>query len=282
MCSSQLVSTNLGRVRCSSLVANRSRLFASAALPLTIRDLLTLGAEADIPPANLATALAVSGAAEVVVTLEHGLDSYVTPSATDLESFALPQAVAREPGPPAIEWFDEAKRDKAVASEGEKEWTLVEGEKEGASEKAAGKVVRKAEPALMPYPILIDNEEATVTFEKHSPAAFVLSGGQWQRLLLCRSLLSSTSQLLCWDEPTAALDPVVEASLFDHLLTKVHGRKTALLTTHRFGVTAKADVVVVFEKGRVVEQGSHAELMRKAGGHYKRLYELQAEGFRQG
>ncbi len=254
---------------------------ATAALPLTVRELLTLGAEAAIPPADFATALAVSGAADVVATLEHGLDSYVTPASTELESFALPRAVAREPGPPALEWFEDSKRAKVAPSEeGEKDWTLVEGEKDVADEKTGRTVVRKAEVGLMPYPVLIDHEEATITFEKHSPQPLVLSGGQWQRLLLCRSLLSPASHVLCWDEPTAALDPVVEASLFDHLFTRVHGRKTVLLTTHRFGVTAKADVVVVFEKGRVVEEGSQGELMGRAGGDYKRLYELQAEGFR--
>lgn len=254
-----------------------------AALPFTIRELLTLGAEMEISPADFATALAVSGAADVVATLEHGLDSYVAPCTTDLDSFALPQAVPREPGPPAIEWLDEGEPSNAHSVElDEKEWMLVEKATEaGAGQEASAPALRKAEVGLMPYPVLLDNAEATVIFEKHSPQPFVLSGGQWQRFLLCRSLLSPAAALLCWDEPTAALDPVVEAALFEHVAERVKGTRSVVLTTHRFGVTAKADVVVVFEKGRVVERGRHAELVGREGGVYRRLWEVQAEGFRE-
>jgi len=257
-------------------------LLTAAALPLTVRELVTLGAGAAVGPAELATALAASGAADVVATLADGLDAYVTSARAELDAFALPQAVARAPGPPALEWFDDAKRAGPVAGaeSDDKEWTMVEGEGE-AGGKAGAAGTRKAEVGLMPYPVLIDSAEATVSFEKHSPEPLVLSGGQWQRLLLCRSLLAPASQLLCWDEPTAALDPAIEASLFEHVLARMRGRKTVLLTTHRFGLTHRADLVVVFEQGRVVEQGTHAELVRRADGHYRRLYELQAEGFRE-
>lgn len=99
-----------------------------------------------------------------------------------------------------------------------------------------------------------------------------ISGGEWQRVAMARSL-ARPSALRILDEPTAALDPVAESELyasFEHLTEGA----TTLLITHRLGATKTADVILVLEGGRIIETGSHAELMQ-AGGLYARMYESQ-------
>lgn len=147
--------------------------------------MLTLGSTS-ITPVELATALRVSGAVDVVVTLEDGLDSYVTSGpGGELEAFALPQVVPHAPAPPTLEWFDatqtvlrpngQAVAEDAEEAVSEKEWTLVDGEK-GDTSHSGDK--RKTELGRMPYPIVVKGEEATIACETHSPQPFVLSGGQ--------------------------------------------------------------------------------------------------------
>jgi ABC-type multidrug transport system fused ATPase/permease subunit len=79
------------------------------------------------------------------------------------------------------------------------------------------------------------------------------------------------------DEPTAQLDVRGEAAIFDRVLRATHG-VTTVLVSHRFSTVRKAARIVVVEHGRVVEQGSHEELMA-AGGRYRTMFDLQAERF---
>ncbi|MBB4635037.1 ATP-binding cassette domain-containing protein [Longimicrobium terrae] len=106
-----------------------------------------------------------------------------------------------------------------------------------------------------------------------------LSGGQWQRVALARALAAvrGGAGLLILDEPTAALDVRAEAELFERFLQVTRG-VTTILVSHRLSSVRRADRIVVIEGGRVVEDGSHAELMR-AGGRYAEMYSLQAERF---
>jgi ATP-binding cassette, subfamily B, bacterial len=110
-----------------------------------------------------------------------------------------------------------------------------------------------------------------------------LSGGQWQRLALGRALMRTNPLLLILDEPTAALDAPTEHALFERFAGAAREGSTSgtvtLLVSHRFSTVRMADLIVVLDKGRVLELGSHAELVR-AGGLYSELYELQARAYR--
>lgn len=100
-----------------------------------------------------------------------------------------------------------------------------------------------------------------------------LSVGQWQRLALARTLYSS-SPLVIFDEPTAALDPKAEVAFFHQFRSMVEGR-TALVISHRMISARMADRVYVMEHGRVIEHGAHADLVR-AGGRYAEMVAAQA------
>ena len=100
-----------------------------------------------------------------------------------------------------------------------------------------------------------------------------LSGGQRQRLALARLFLSK-APILVLDEATSALDSKTERQVLENLREVADGR-TVLMITHRFAPLKKADCVFVLEKGSLVEQGCHDELMQKQGGIYRSLYEEQ-------
>lgn len=111
-----------------------------------------------------------------------------------------------------------------------------------------------------------------------------LSGGQWQKLALGRSMMRGHPLLLMLDEPTAALDAPTEAALFDRYASAAHQAATdrggiTLLVSHRFSTVRMADVIMVIANGTVAEMGSHTELTA-AGGLYAELYDLQARGYR--
>jgi ATP-binding cassette subfamily B protein len=99
-----------------------------------------------------------------------------------------------------------------------------------------------------------------------------LSGGQWQRVALARAFFRN-APLVILDEPTAALDPPAERALFDAVRSLFRGR-TVLLVSHRYPSVRAADRIVVLHEGRVVECGTHDDLVG-LGGHYAALYEAQ-------
>jgi ABC-type multidrug transport system fused ATPase/permease subunit len=106
-----------------------------------------------------------------------------------------------------------------------------------------------------------------------------LSGGQWQRVALARALCGVTlgAGVVLLDEPTAQLDVRGEAEIFERLLAATR-HTTTILISHRFSTVRHADRICVLEHGRVVELGTHDELMA-LGGRYRTMFDLQAQRF---
>jgi ATP-binding cassette, subfamily B, bacterial len=105
-----------------------------------------------------------------------------------------------------------------------------------------------------------------------------LSGGQWQKIALARAFMRSGADILVLDEPTAAMDAAAEATIFEHFRGLTRNR-IAILISHRFSTVRMADQIVVIEGGRIIERGSHEQLIA-LDGLYARLFSLQARGYR--
>jgi ATP-binding cassette subfamily B protein/ATP-binding cassette subfamily C protein len=104
-----------------------------------------------------------------------------------------------------------------------------------------------------------------------------LSAGQWQKLAVSRAFMRDEAQLLILDEPTAAIDAEAEHELFERFRQLADGR-SALVISHRFSTVRLADRIAVLHGGRLVELGSHHELLA-LGGRYAHLFGLQAQGY---
>jgi ATP-binding cassette subfamily B protein len=104
-----------------------------------------------------------------------------------------------------------------------------------------------------------------------------LSGGQWQKVALARGFMREHADILVLDEPTAALDAEAEHAVFERFRVLAEGR-TTIIISHRFPTVRMADRILLLEGGQIKEDGSHAELLARAG-TYARLYQLQAQGY---
>ena len=104
-----------------------------------------------------------------------------------------------------------------------------------------------------------------------------LSGGEWQKVALGRAFMRE-AQILILDEPSAALDARAEFELFSRLRELAHGR-TAIFISHRFSTVRRADRILVFEQGKLIESGTHEELLA-LNGRYAELFNLQAASYR--
>jgi ATP-binding cassette subfamily B protein len=106
-----------------------------------------------------------------------------------------------------------------------------------------------------------------------------LSGGQWQRVALARALCAvrEGAGVVLLDEPTAQLDVRGEAAIFERILAATR-HCTTILISHRFSTVRHVDRICVLEHGKVVEFGTHAELMA-LGGRYRTMFDLQAQRF---
>ena len=104
-----------------------------------------------------------------------------------------------------------------------------------------------------------------------------LSGGEWQKVALARAFMRN-ARILILDEPTSSLDAQAEYDVFAKFRVLTQG-KTAIFISHRFSTVRLADRILVIEHGRLIENGSHHELMA-LGGRYAELFNLQAEAYR--
>ena len=95
-----------------------------------------------------------------------------------------------------------------------------------------------------------------------------LSGGQWQKLAISRALVKPETKILIMDEPVASLDPKSENDLYENF-DDIWQKKSLILISHRLGVTRLCDKIIVMKEGRIIEQGSHNQLMAVKGEYYK-------------
>ena len=102
-----------------------------------------------------------------------------------------------------------------------------------------------------------------------------LSGGQWQRLAMARAYLNDEADILILDEPTAAMDPAAEAEFMQRPLDG----KSVILISHRLSNLRHADQIIVLDKGKLIEMGSH-DLLIAQGGLYAGLFDSQADPYR--
>ena len=102
------------------------------------------------------------------------------------------------------------------------------------------------------------------------------STGQWQKIAIAR-VFHRDSPVLILDEPTASIDAVAEAQIFDNIY-KFAKNKTVIIISHRFSTVRNADRIIVLDKGKIVEEGSHDELL-KNNGKYAHAFKLQAKGY---
>lgn len=107
--------------------------------------------------------------------------------------------------------------------------------------------------------------------DEHGVKGVDLSGGQWQRLALARNFYRD-SPIIILDEPTSAIDALAESRIFKHLLKDKS--KTIVTISHRLTTVEKADIIYMLEEGKVIEQGTHDELVKKHGAYYT-MFESQ-------
>jgi ATP-binding cassette, subfamily B, bacterial len=105
-----------------------------------------------------------------------------------------------------------------------------------------------------------------------------LSLGQWQKIALSRAFMRKDADILVLDEPTASMDADAEVKIFERFREMTRDQ-LAILISHRFSTVRMADRIMVLAGGRIIEDGSHSQLM-SAGGHYAHLFSLQAAGYR--
>jgi len=105
-----------------------------------------------------------------------------------------------------------------------------------------------------------------------------LSGGQWQKIALSRAFMRSNADILVLDEPTSAMDAEAEMNIFNHFRNLTQN-KMVVLISHRFSTVRMADKIIVMSDGKIIESGSHKDLIH-LNGRYAHLFELQAAGYK--
>lgn len=124
----------------------------------------------------------------------------------------------------------------------------------------------------------LDKYSENINIGKLEEDGVYLSGGENQKLALARAI-QKKSDFLIFDEPTASMDPMVEAKMYDNIL-KVLKSRGAIIITHRLVLSKLADDIIVLNEGRIIERGSHDELMNR-GGIYKQMYDEQSGWYKE-
>ncbi len=106
-----------------------------------------------------------------------------------------------------------------------------------------------------------------------------LSGGQWQKIALARTFVNQDARIVVLDEPTASLDPYAESVVYRRFIDQIN-KQTAIMISHRLGGTKFADRILVFDKGKIAEEGSHDKLMNGKG-LYWRMYTSQSRMYKE-
>lgn len=124
----------------------------------------------------------------------------------------------------------------------------------------------------------LPNKEDSILTKEFDPEGVLLSGGETQKVTIAR-LFADDFDIAVLDEPSSALDPVAESKMYDALQSGTKG-KTVIYISHRLSSATRSDNILVFNKGCIVEQGSHEVLMNQ-GGQYSEMFTLQASGYKE-
>ena len=121
-------------------------------------------------------------------------------------------------------------------------------------------------------------KENSILTKEFDADGVLLSGGETQKVTIAR-LFARDFDVAILDEPSSALDPVAESKMYDALMEGTKG-KTVIYISHRLSSATQSHKILVFEKGVLTEQGTHAELMNK-NGVYSEMFTLQASGYKE-
>lgn len=121
--------------------------------------------------------------------------------------------------------------------------------------------------------------ESTILGKEYEDTGINLSGGEWQRVILASAYMGEP-EILLLDEPSASIDPLRENAFLENIRDQLQG-KTAILISHRIAFARLADRIIMMKNGRIVEEGSHEELLLKKG-YYSEFFEKQKELYRNG
>lgn len=125
----------------------------------------------------------------------------------------------------------------------------------------------------------LERKELTSLTQSFDPDGIQLSGGMMQKLMLARCLYKDAPMLVL-DEPTAALDPIAESSMYEEYKAATQ-EKSALFISHRLASTKFCDRILFLENGRLIESGTHEELLERKG-RYAEVFEVQSQYYREG